>query len=111
MEIVFPTDKLAAEYNDSKVLSQRYGPENAKRIRRRLDDLRAAPNLEVMRTLPGRCHELTGDMLGLLALDVRHPFRLLFEPAHDPIPRKGDGGLDWSHVTAVRILRVEDYHG
>ena len=38
-------------------------------------------------------------------------YRLLFEPAHDPLPRKPDGGLDWAGVTAIRILGVEDYHG
>lgn len=93
------------------MLARKYGPDNAKRIRRRLDDLAAAPNLETMRTLPGRCHELTGDLLGLLALDLKHPSRLLFEPAHDPVPTKMDGGLDWAAVTAVRMLKVEDYHG
>lgn len=111
MDIVFQTDRFADECNDSKALARRYGPENAKRIRRRLDDLAAASNLDTMRSIPGRCHELTGDLAGLLALDLKHPFRLIFEPAYDPIPRKEDGGLDWTAVTSVRMLRVEDYHG
>ena len=88
-----------------------YGADNAKRIRKRLDDLAAAPDLATMRTLPGRCHELTGNLAGLLAIDLKHPFRLIFEPANDPVPTKADGGLDWTAVTAVRMLRVEDYHG
>jgi plasmid maintenance system killer protein len=110
LDIVFLNDRLANEFNDNKALNQRYGAEQAKRIRRRLDDLLAATNLEVFRTLPGRCHELKGNLAGLLALDLQHPDRLIFEPANDPIPRKADGGLDWPKVTAVRILRVEDYH-
>ena len=28
----------------------------------------------------------------------------------DPVPRKGDGGLDWSGVTAIVILEVDDPH-
>jgi hypothetical protein len=36
--------------------------------------------------------------------------RLIFAPAHEPVPRKPDGGLDWTQVTAVCILDVEDYH-
>lgn len=64
-----------------------------------------------MRTLPGRCHELTGDRKGELAVDLRGPYRLVFEPADNPPPVKEDGGLDWRRVTAVRILEVEDYHG
>jgi len=111
LDIVFPNNRVADEFNSSKALARRFGPENAQRIRRRVDDLRAAPNLEAMRNLPGRCHELTGDLAGLLAIDVRHPYRLIFEPADDPVPRKADGGLDWSGVTTVRVLRVEDYHG
>ncbi|WP_419934156.1 killer suppression protein [Candidatus Palauibacter sp.] len=79
-------------------------------MRRRLDDLRAADNLEVMRGLPGRCHELRGQRAGVLSLDLHHPYRLLFEPADEPVPRKVDGGLDWGRVVAVRILGVEDTH-
>jgi len=85
--------------------------ERAKRLRRRLDQLRAAPVLEVMRRLPGRCHELKADRKGQLSIDVDGPYRLLFEPASNPIPRKKDGGLDWTKVTAVRILEIEDTHG
>jgi proteic killer suppression protein len=44
-------------------------------------------------------------------LDVDHPYRLLFVPDHDPVPAKDDGGLDWTHVTAVRIIGIEDTHG
>jgi proteic killer suppression protein len=64
-----------------------------------------------MRYLPQvRCHELKGDKQGTLAVDLGHPYRLIFEPAINPIPRKSDGGLDWSQVTAIRVLTVEDYH-
>lgn len=39
-----------------------------------------------------------------------HPYRLIFESADEPIPTKSDGGIDWTKVTAVRILGVEDTH-
>ena len=60
---------------------------------------------------PGRCHELIGDRGGQLSLDLDHPYRLIFEPANDPIPCKTDGGLEWKDVTAVEIVGVEDTHG
>ncbi len=111
MEIVFPNDRLAREFSDTKTLVRHYGAENAQRIRRRLDDLRAADNLATMRLLfGGRLHPLTGDLAGRFALDVRHPQRLIFEPADEPLPRLDDGSLDWTRVLRVRILRVEDYH-
>lgn len=112
MKIVFTSERAAAEFNDFKQLSRRYGPENAKRIRRRLDDLRAAANFAELHSLfGGRLHPLRADRAGQFALDVRHPQRLLLEPADDPLPLKPDGGLDWSLVTVARILGVEDYHG
>lgn len=78
--------------------------------RRRLDDLRAAECLAVMKMLPGRCHELSANLKGLLAIDLDGPYRLIFEPAHDPVPVDEDGRLIWDEVTAICILRIEDYH-
>lgn len=75
-------------------------------------ELRAADTLADIGTLPpARCHQLSGDRAGQFAVDVQHPFRLIFESAHDPVPRKEDGGIDLTRVTAVRILEVTDYHG
>jgi proteic killer suppression protein len=44
-------------------------------------------------------------------LDLDGPYRLIFEPAHERKPEKEDGSLDWSAVTVVRVLGVEDTHG
>jgi len=65
----------------------------ARRISQRLDDLAAAETLEIVCALPGRCHELHGDLCGVLSLDLDHPYRLLIEPT-EPAPRLPDGGLD-----------------
>ncbi len=110
MDIVYKNDKLKAEYNNQKILEKKHGQKRAKIIRRRQDDLRAADVLEDMRSLPGRCHELLHNRAGKLSLDLDHPYRLIFEPANEPIPTKSDGGIDWTKVTAVRILGVEDTH-
>lgn len=37
-------------------------------------------------------------------------WRLVLEPANDPLPRKEDGGLDLARITAVEIVEVIDYH-
>lgn len=111
MEIIFRTKKLEKECNSQKLLIQRHGYQRARLIRRRLDDLRAAPTLETVRYLPqARCHELKGNLSGLLSVDLDHPYRLLLRPANDPVPRKIDGGLDWGKVSAIEVLRVEDTH-
>jgi plasmid maintenance system killer protein len=112
MEILFRTKKLEKECNSQKLLMQRYGSQRARVIRLRLDDLRAAPTLETVRYLPqARCHELKGNLAGQLSVDLDHPYRLLFRPANDPVPRKPDGGLDWGRITIIEILGVEDTHG
>ena len=111
VNIVFKNNKLRKLCSEGVAITRKWGAVQAKRLRQRLDDLHAAPNLDVMRMLPGRCHELTGTQSGQLSLDLEHPYRLVFEPANDPVPAKPDGGLDWKSVTAVRILKVEDTHG
>ena len=110
MDITFKSGKFQRECNKHNLLQRRHGQRRAKRIRQRLDDLRAANTLEDMRRLPGRCHELRGDRSGQLSLDLDHPYRLIFEPANEPIPRKADGGLDRTKITAVIIIGVEDTH-
>jgi plasmid maintenance system killer protein len=111
VEILFQDQKLAKECNNEALLVRKYGPMRAKLLRRRLDVFKFADNLEVLRFLPQvRCHELKGNREGTLAVDLDHPYRLIFEPADNPIPRKPDGGLDWIGVTAIRVLTVENYH-
>ncbi len=89
-----------------------WGAENARKIRRRLAELKAAATLADMgRFPPARLHALKGNRKGQFAIDVKHPFRLLFEPAQDPVPLKDDGGVDLARITRIRVLSVEDYHG
>ncbi len=84
---------------------------NARKVNQRVMDLSAAPNLSILRTLPSlRCHELSGERKGALAVDVSGNYRLIFVPDHEPIPLQKEGGLDWSRVTQIRIISVEDYH-
>ena len=112
MIIIFRTEKLRRSCNTLAAAQKKWGPEMGKLLMRRLDELHAADVLADIRLLPqARCHELTADLKGRLSVDLKHPHRLLFEPAHDPIPLKADGGLDWTRVTAVRILDVGDTHG
>jgi plasmid maintenance system killer protein len=110
VEIVFAARRLEKLCNSDRELVRAFGPQRAKVLRRRLDQLRAAENLDVMRTLPGRCHELTGDRKGTLSIDLDGPYRLIFEPGENLPPVKADGGLAWERVTVIRILEVEDTH-
>jgi plasmid maintenance system killer protein len=110
MQILFSSSDDPQDWNDSKRLVHRHGAQRAKLIRRRLDDLRAAPVLEVMRSLPGRCHELQADHKGQLSIDLDGPYRLLFTVGNNPVPVKPDGGWDWKRVTTIVVLGVENTH-
>src|SRR3954465_2870611 len=110
MEILFATPQLRNLVSDFRMLQRKYGVETARKIQRRLDDLRAATCLQDLYRGPGRLHELVGDRKGQLAMEITGGLRLVLESANEPPPRKLVGGLDWSRVTQVRILDIEDYH-
>jgi plasmid maintenance system killer protein len=110
VEIGFAQQKLAKVCNSGRDLVRRFGPEGAKRVQLRLAQLEAAPTLEDLRQMPGRCHELVGDLKGSLSVDLHGPFRLLFAPSANPPPHTADGGLDWSSVDAITVTDILDTH-
>ncbi len=109
MRIIFKTAKFEKLCSSASKAVKKYGDRNGKLLLRRIQELQAAPCLEDMRNMPGRCHELTGDRKGQLSVDLEHPYRLLFEPEPPP-PLKPDGGLDWKQVRSLIICEVEDTH-
>jgi proteic killer suppression protein len=115
MDITFKTKKLEKTFNEGKRLETAHGAQRARKIRVRMQEFRAAASLMDFwppKSPPGRCHELTGgERKGQLSVDLDHPYRLIFVPAHNPVPKLAEGGLDWSRVTAIQIIGVEDTHG
>lgn len=110
MELEFASASLRKRMEDEKAMSKAYG-ERAKTLRLRLALLRQATNLaDVPHVPPPRRHRLTGDRDGQYAVDLKQPWRLVFEPANDPLPLLEDGSVDLAAVTRVRILDVTDYH-
>src|SRR5688572_2116226 len=107
MDLSFSNSKLAKLCNSAAKLKARHGLRMATLIQQRLAELQAAPTLEDLRQVPGaRCHELSQNLKGHLAVDLVHPDRLVFKPDHDPVPVKEDGGLDWSQVTAIEVVGI-----
>lgn len=110
MEVLIATAKLNGALSDYRALQKQWGADGAKKITLRLQQLVAATTLADLRTLPGRCHELVGDLDGLLAIDVHQPYRLVLRPTANPAPTKADGGLDWHRVDSVIVVDIIDYH-
>lgn len=111
MEVRFSDKKIQKICSDEKLLQKEYG-QNAKKIQKRLFELYSVDNLSEISPLPPpRRHQLKGDRKGQFTADVKHPFRIVFIPANNPVPYLEDGGIDLQKVTIVEIVWIGDYHG
>jgi proteic killer suppression protein len=110
MEINYKTRKLEKSFTDTKVMLASYGS-RARKVNQRIKELKAAANLEVMKTIPAaNCHLLKVDRSNQFAVDIPANWRIIFEPDHDPIPVNKDGSIDCSAITKITIIEVKDYH-
>ena len=111
MDIAFRTRKLEKVFNSASALKKTYGARMARTIEMRFAVLKNAGTLSLVPTTPPeRRHQLTDNRDEQYAVDLVHPYRLVFKPNHDPLPRREDGGLDPDRVTAITVIEVIDYH-
>ena len=112
MDISYSDKKLREICNDERSLKKKFGNQIAEKIILRLDEFSSVENLsEIPISPPPRRHKLVGERKGQFAVDLKHPYRLVFVPADDPLPLKPDGGLDLTKITKIKIIEVIDYHG
>ena len=106
---VFYADRQVAKICASeKKMVQKYGKVRANKLAARLQQLRVAESLADLRLVTGRCHELSADRAGQLALDLDGAVRLVFEPDGGEVDEHGQ--LLWESVESVVILEIVDYH-
>lgn len=111
IEILFRARKMEKACSSEKESKRSWG-KNSPLLQQRLAELAASDTLADMMLLPAaRCHQLKGDRSGQFAVDLKHPHRLVFEPANNPLPRKDDGGIDLEKIISIYVLEVVDYHG
>ena len=108
LRVRFRSFRFGALCTNQKELVRKYGPLVAEKVEVRLSQLSSVANLEEMRYLPGRCHELKGARSGELSITLYGGFRLVLLPGN-PDTRE-TAGLDWSSVTEVIVTEIEDYH-
>lgn len=112
MEVLFQDGKLQKTCNSEKALRRTYGADMARKIQQRLSELAAATTLKDMEKVPAaRCHELRADRSGQFAVKLVEPKRLIFKPAHNPVPRLEGGNVDTRNITRILVLEIVDYHG
>lgn len=109
MKILINSNKLADQLDDEKLTIKTFGKNMSDKIHLRLAQLHAANSLEDMRNF-GRCHELKGVLAGHFAVDLVHPFRLIFRPDTKNKDYLEDNHINWKKVISVEIIKIEDYH-
>jgi plasmid maintenance system killer protein len=110
MKVDFASNKLRKQMDSASEIKRAFGV-NAKRLQQRLDEMEASPNLAILQQIPAaNCHPLKGDRQGEWAVDVSGNHRIIFEPDHDPVPKKENGEIETKEVTDIKILKTTDYH-
>lgn len=98
MRIEYKTKKLEKICLNAAEAEKRHGREMALKIHQRIDEISAAPSVEMMIQFRiGRCHHLKGNREDQYAVDLVHPYRLVFE-------KKGN------EVQIAYIMEIVDYH-
>lgn len=111
MDISFKSKKLQKICSKAKSALKELGPIGGGKLMQRMAELHAAPALsDISRLPPARLHELKKNRKGQFSVDLEHPYRLLFIPNNEPIPKKDDGGLDKANINEIKITEIVDTH-
>lgn len=111
MDISYKTNSLRNICEKGKEAVRALGDKGGKKLMQRMNELSSFECLaDVPRFPPARCHQLHGNRKGQFSIDLEHPYRLIFEPAHNPMPRVADGGIDMKSVTKIKIIEIDDTH-
>lgn len=98
MDITYKNKKIERVCTEAKTAERTYGMEMAEKIHQRIDEITAADTVEMMVQFHiGRCHPLSQNRKDQYAVDLVHPYRLVFE-------KKGD------EIQIANILEIVDYH-
>lgn len=97
MEIMYKNKGLEKECTIAEATIKAYGQQIAIKIHQRIKQFRSVDTEEDMFGVD-RCHPLKGKRKTLYAVDLGHPFRLVFELTEkDPL--------------TIRVIDITDYHG
>lgn len=98
MDITYKNKRIKKICTDVKTAERIYGQKMADKIHQRIDEITAADTVEMMIQFNiGRCHPLTQNRKGQYAVDLVHPYRLVFEKNE-------------KEIQIVNIIEIVDYH-
>lgn len=98
LDITYKDSKIKRVCTDAKVADRVYGDKMSEKIHMRIDEISAADTVEEMiKYRIGRCHPLSNNRKGQYAVDLVHPYRLVFE-------KRGN------IIQIAHIVEIVDYH-
>lgn len=106
MQVVYADKELARCAGDKAYAVRKMGQRRADIYLDRINDLQGAADLESLKSVPGRYHELVGNRAGQWACDLDHPYRLIFKP----VMNSAGNIVGLIVENAVSILEIVDYH-
>lgn len=98
MQITYKNRKIEKVCTKASEAEKTFGRQMAEKIHQRIDEITAADTIEEMVQFRiGRCHPLKGDRKDQYAVDLVHPYRLVFE-------KHGN------EIQIAHIMEIVDYH-
>lgn len=98
LQITYKNNKLKEECEKYDVSKRHYGEQMAEKIFFRIGQLRSVDTVEeLIKYKLGRCHGLEGNRKKQYALDLVHPYRLVFT-------------VEGKEVQLAKIIEIKDYH-
>lgn len=98
LQVLYRTKKLEKVCTNLKEAVKHYGDDMAEKIHLRVSQIRSIDNVEdLVQYRVGRCHMLEGNREGEYAMDLVHPYRLVFVKIEEDIQ-------------IAKVINIEDYH-
>lgn len=98
MKITYKNRSIEKVCTIASVAEKKYGREMAEKIQMRIDQLGATDTIEdLVKYRIGRCHFLKGDRKGQYAMDLIHPYRLIFVKTGE-------------EIQIANVMEIVDYH-
>jgi proteic killer suppression protein len=98
LEIEYSNRSIEKVCTNASVAVKKHGQEMANKIHQRIDEIHAADTVEEMVQFKiGRCHHLHQNRKSQYAVDLVHPYRLVFEK-------------EGNEIQVVNIIEIVDYH-
>lgn len=98
MQIEYKNSRIAKICTNAYESEKKHGKTMAEKIHLRIKQISAADSVEMLLQYKiGRCHQLKGNRKEQYAMDLVHPYRLVFE-------KKGN------EIQIANIMEIVDYH-